>query len=107
MKFGQPPDFADGSAIPGAVFSGSNDGHLRAYATADGKVIWDYDTARDFKTVNGIPGHGGAMDVGGPIVADRTFYFTNFERRELNQSGLITIDLTPLKVQLQSMQRSP
>ena len=29
--------------------------------------------------------------LGGPIVADRTFYFTNFERRDLNQSGLITI----------------
>ena len=27
----------------------------------------------------------------GPIVRDRMFYFTNFERRELNQSGLITI----------------
>ncbi len=29
--------------------------------------------------------------VGGPIVADKTFYFSNFERRDLNQSGLITI----------------
>jgi hypothetical protein len=29
--------------------------------------------------------------LGGPIVPDRTFYFANFEQRELNQSGLITI----------------
>jgi len=29
--------------------------------------------------------------LGGPIIRDRTFYFTNFEQRELNQSGLITI----------------
>lgn len=29
--------------------------------------------------------------LGGPIVRDRSFYFGNFERRELNQSGLITI----------------
>lgn len=28
---------------------------------------------------------------GGPIIRDRTFYFANFEQRELNQSGLITI----------------
>jgi hypothetical protein len=29
--------------------------------------------------------------LGGPITRDRTFYFANFEQRELNQSGLITI----------------
>jgi polyvinyl alcohol dehydrogenase (cytochrome) len=50
------------------VFSGSNDGHLRAYATADGKVIWDYDTAHDYQTVNGVAGKGGALDAGGPVI---------------------------------------
>jgi polyvinyl alcohol dehydrogenase (cytochrome) len=64
-----PAQSAAVTAIPGAVFSGALDGHLRAYASANGKIIWDYDTDRDFKTVNGIPGHGGALDVGGPIVA--------------------------------------
>ncbi len=33
--------------------------------------------------------YGASM--GGPIIHDRTFYFANFEGRELNQSGLITI----------------
>ena len=33
--------------------------------------------------------YGASM--GGPIVHDRTFYFTNFEQRMLNQSGLVTI----------------
>jgi len=57
------------TAIPGAAFSGSIDGHLRAYATQDGKIIWDFDTARDFDTVNKVAAHGGSLDVGGPIVA--------------------------------------
>jgi polyvinyl alcohol dehydrogenase (cytochrome) len=64
-----PAQSAAVSAIPGAVFSGALDGHLRAYSTTDGKIIWDYDTDKEFKTVNGIPGHGGALDVGGPIIA--------------------------------------
>jgi hypothetical protein len=29
--------------------------------------------------------------LGGPVVRDRTFYFANFEQRDLNQSGLIAI----------------
>jgi polyvinyl alcohol dehydrogenase (cytochrome) len=56
------------TAIPGVVFSGSVDGHLRAYATGTGRVLWDVDTEREFKTVNGNPAHGGSMDAGGPVV---------------------------------------
>jgi polyvinyl alcohol dehydrogenase (cytochrome) len=64
-----PAQSAAVSAIPGAVFSGSEDGHLRAYSTANGKIVWDYDTSREFTTVNGVPGHGGAIDVAGPVAA--------------------------------------
>jgi polyvinyl alcohol dehydrogenase (cytochrome) len=64
-----PAQSAAVSALPGAVFSGSLDGHLRAYATANGRIIWDYDTDREFQAVNGVKGHGGALDVGGPVIA--------------------------------------
>jgi polyvinyl alcohol dehydrogenase (cytochrome) len=57
------------TAIPGVVFSGALDGHMRAYSSADGKVIWDFDTAREFSTVNGKPGHGGSIDATGAAVA--------------------------------------
>jgi len=58
------------TAIPGVVFSGSIDGHLRAYATATGAVVWDVDTAHEFPTVNGKPARGGSMDVAGPAVVN-------------------------------------
>jgi len=57
------------TAIPGAVFSGSIDGHLRAYSAADGKILWDFDTAQSFNSANGVPAKGGSLDVGGPVVA--------------------------------------
>lgn len=57
------------SVTPGVVFSGSLDGHIRAYSTADGKVLWDYDTARAFTTVDGWAGHGGSLDGPGPVIA--------------------------------------
>jgi len=57
------------SAIPGVIFSGGWDGFLRALATANGKVLWEYDTARDFKTVNGITAKGGSIGSAGPTIA--------------------------------------
>jgi polyvinyl alcohol dehydrogenase (cytochrome) len=58
------------TAIPGLVFSGSIDAHLRAYSASTGKVLWDMDTARSFDTVNGQPAHGGSMDAAGPAVVN-------------------------------------
>jgi polyvinyl alcohol dehydrogenase (cytochrome) len=56
--------------IPGVVFATSNDGHVRAHATADGRVLWDFDTVREFATVNGVPARGGSLDGQGVVVAD-------------------------------------
>ncbi len=57
------------SVIPGVVFSGAVDGHLRAYDATNGRILWDVDTARDFETVNGVPASGGSIDGPGPTVA--------------------------------------
>jgi polyvinyl alcohol dehydrogenase (cytochrome) len=86
-----PAQSAAVTAIPGAVFSGAMDAHLRAYSTTDGKIIWDYDTARDFKTVNGIAGHGGAMDVGGPIVAGGMLFVTSGNAQRNGMPGNVLV----------------
>jgi polyvinyl alcohol dehydrogenase (cytochrome) len=62
------------TVIPGAVFSGSNDGMLRAYSTKDGAVLWDFDTNREFQTLNGVPGRGASILGPGPAVAGGMVY---------------------------------
>ena len=65
------------TVIQGVVFSGGVSGILRAYATAEGSLLWEADTARDYATVNGIPAHGGAMDGPGPVIVDGMSYVTS------------------------------
>jgi polyvinyl alcohol dehydrogenase (cytochrome) len=57
------------SAIPGVVFSGGWDGMLRALAADTGAALWEYDTQRDFETVNRVAARGGSMGAPGPTVA--------------------------------------
>jgi polyvinyl alcohol dehydrogenase (cytochrome) len=67
-----PAQSAAVSAIPGVVFSGAIDGHLRAYSTSDGAIVWDVDTVQTYKTANGVPGRGGSLNVAGPAVSGGT-----------------------------------
>jgi polyvinyl alcohol dehydrogenase (cytochrome) len=64
-----PAQSAAVTTIPGVVFSGSVDGHFRAYSSQEGRIIWDYDTVRDFDTVNQIPARGGSLDGPGAAIA--------------------------------------
>ena len=62
------------AVVPGVVFAGSNDGHIRAYSTTDGHVLWDYNTIQKYETVNGIEGNGGSIDTYAPVMADGMLY---------------------------------
>jgi polyvinyl alcohol dehydrogenase (cytochrome) len=51
------------------VFTGAGDGRLRIYDASSGRVLWEYDTMVDTKTVGGGVARGGSMGGGaGPIV---------------------------------------
>ncbi|HXX20041.1 MAG TPA: PQQ-binding-like beta-propeller repeat protein [Candidatus Acidoferrum sp.] len=65
-----PAQSAAVTAIPGVVFSGGVDGHLRAYSMKDGKIIWDVDTQREYQTVNGVKASGGSLDESGAVIVD-------------------------------------
>jgi len=78
---------AAASVIPGVVFSGSVDGHLRAYSTANGVIVWDVDTAPQIATVNGGPTKGGALDGGGPTIANGILYTNSGYGKIVGQPG--------------------
>lgn len=69
-----PAQSAAVTVIPGVVFSGGLDGHLRAYDAGSGRIVWDVDTARPFATVNGVAGRGGSLDGPGAVVVDGMLY---------------------------------
>ena len=57
------------TAIPNAVLAGHMDGHLRAYDSASGRILWDVDTTQEWKTVSGATARGGSFGGGaGPMV---------------------------------------
>jgi polyvinyl alcohol dehydrogenase (cytochrome) len=62
------------SAIPGVVFSGGFDGRLHALATDDGRILWQFNTAQEFQTVNGVRAHGGGMGSAGPVIVGGTLF---------------------------------
>jgi len=73
----RPSQSAAVTLIPGVVFSGTMDGRLRAYSTRDGTVLWEYDTAREFTTVNHVQANGGSMSNGGAAVVGGTLFINS------------------------------
>ena len=78
---------AAATAIPGTVFSGTADGILRAYSSADGAVLWSYDTAQAIQTVNAGMTKGGTLDGGGPVVVGGMLFTNSGYGRLIGQPG--------------------
>ena len=79
------------TAIPGVIFSGSLDGHLRAYSSQTGKILWDYNTVRDFSTVNGVPSRGGSLNGPGAVVVGGVLYVNSGYIRFGEASGNVLL----------------
>ena len=62
------------TVIPGVVFAGGWDGVLHALSTEDGHPLWQYQTVRDYTTVNAVSAKGGSLGAPGPVVAGGMLY---------------------------------
>ena len=56
------------------AFSAGLDGVIRAYDIDTGRILWRTESAKAFQGVNGIAGHGGAVDVSGQVIAGDWLY---------------------------------
>lgn len=69
-NFCDPGISAAVTAVPGVVFAGHMDGLFRAYDSATGQVIWQYDANAAVKTVSGSMARGGSFGAAGAVVRD-------------------------------------
>jgi polyvinyl alcohol dehydrogenase (cytochrome) len=79
------------TVIPGVAFCGSMDGHLRAYSTIDGKILWDTETAKEFATVNGVKASGGSLDQGGATIVNGVVYVNSGYGQRTGQPGNVLL----------------
>ena len=68
--------------IPGVVIAGAMAGYMRAYDARDGHIVWQFDTGQEFAAVNGVRGHGGAIDYGGEVVAHGMLFVNSGSMRQ-------------------------
>lgn len=83
------------TVIPGVVFSGSTDGHIRAFSSEDGEVLWDFDTAKDYATVNGVQAKGGSVEGAGAVVVNGTVYVNSGYPRGGGMPGNVLLAFAP------------
>ena len=77
--------------IPGVLFAGSNDGALRAHSTTDGSILWEFDTNREFKTLNGVRATGGSIQGPGPTIAGGMLYLNAGYGDHLGRPGNVLL----------------
>ena len=82
--------------IPGVVFSASLDGHVRAFSTEDGEMLWDFDTAaQTYSTVNGVPAKGGSIDGAGPVIVGGMMFVNSGYPRNGGMPGNVLLAFAP------------
>ncbi|XOV88831.1 MAG: PQQ-binding-like beta-propeller repeat protein [Pseudomonadota bacterium] len=62
------------------VFAPALDGRIRVFHALQGNLLWEFDTARPFKTTSGREAHGGSMDNAGVVFAgNQAFMLSGYE----------------------------
>jgi outer membrane protein assembly factor BamB len=82
------------------VFSAGLDGTLRAFSSFDGRPIWQYNTAKDFETVNGVKARGGSIGSAGATIVNGMVYVTSgYTGFQNGRPGNVLLAFAPSAVQ--------
>jgi polyvinyl alcohol dehydrogenase (cytochrome) len=86
---------AAATAMPGVVFVAGSDGKLQALSTADGQILWEYDTAKPFETVNKVQARGGAISSIGPTIVNGMLFIGSGYAVTGSNSGNVLLAFSP------------
>ena len=82
--------------IPGVLLSGARDGMIRAASSRTGQLLWEFDSAKEFTTVNGVQARGGSAASGGPVVANgMVFIGSGYPGFQGGQPGNVLLAFAP------------
>ena len=59
------------------------------------RSIWDFDTAREFQSVNGVKAHGGSIDGPGAVVVNGMVFINSGYSRFGGMSGNVLLAFAP------------
>ena len=64
-------------------------------ASEDGKILWDFDTARELQAVNGVAGKGGSIDGPGAVVVNGMLFVNSGYARFGGMPGNVLLAFAP------------
>jgi len=84
------------TAIPGAVFTPDSKGRLIALSARDGSVLWTYESAKDYDTVNKVPAKGGSIRAPGiTVVGGMVFVSSGYGMGGTDTPGNVMLAFSP------------
>lgn len=78
------------TAIPGVVFASAWDGHVRAHSAQDGRLLWEFDTGREFDAINGTA-RGGQIGAYPIQVVDGLVFVTSGASSQAMPGNLLLV----------------
>ena len=83
--------------IDGVVIAATLDGTIHAIDETTGKLMWKQETAKDYTTLNGVPGKGGAIDAASLYVANGLLMSNSGYGSFGQQPGNVILAFKPVK----------